>query len=103
MKKMEPLRPRSFVWRYFQILQEDSCKVRCSMCFAIISRGGVGKSAGTSCMRNHLRWKHSDVFSVVFSKESPNVGRCKKVVGVCGNKEVGAEEQTLADRGVEGS
>lgn len=58
-----PQRVRSLVWRYFEILQEDICKVRCLICPAIISRGGVGKSAGTSCMRNHIRWKHPDVFT----------------------------------------
>lgn len=61
---MEPQRARSIVWRYFEIIPEDTCKARCLLCNALISRGGIGKSAGTSCLRNHMKWKHSDVFSV---------------------------------------
>lgn len=76
-----PVRSRSIVWRYFEVLQTDKCKVRCLLCQAIISRGGVGKSAGTSCMRNHMRWKHADIFSAALK----SVGGQRMVI--CGSED----------------
>lgn len=61
---------RSVVWRYFAYSEPDGSKVRCNMCSAIISRGGVGKSAGTSCMKNHLKWRHQEEFITVFGDNS---------------------------------
>lgn len=69
------------------------------MCNAIISRGGVGKSASTSCMRNHLRWKHSDVFSIVRSSErslvadDQNVSEVKNDGGDVAKNDFGEEKK----------
>lgn len=46
------------VWTFFDQLDNDSRKVRCNQCQMIISRGGQGKTANTTSMINHIKYRH---------------------------------------------
>lgn len=48
---------KSRVWTFFDEL-DDSSKVKCNQCQAVISRGGTGKKANTTSMTNHIKYKH---------------------------------------------
>lgn len=52
----------SDVWTYFKV-DADPRKVVCNMCSAEVSRGGVGRSASTSGMLNHLKNKHVEEYN----------------------------------------
>ncbi|GBP85051.1 Zinc finger BED domain-containing protein 4 [Eumeta japonica] len=49
---------KSRVWMFFEQLDNDSRKVKCNQCQVIISRGGQGKTANTTSMNNHIKYKH---------------------------------------------
>lgn len=49
---------KSRVWMFFEQLDSDSRKVKCNQCQVIISRGGQGKTANTTSMNNHIKYKH---------------------------------------------
>ena len=50
-------RRRSKVWIYFQV-EPDERYAKCNICQTRISRGGIGKTAGTTSLLNHLKFKH---------------------------------------------
>ncbi|KAH9642818.1 hypothetical protein HF086_012312 [Spodoptera exigua] len=49
---------KSRVWMFFEQFVNDSRKVKCNQCQVIISRGGQGKTANTTSMNNHIKYKH---------------------------------------------
>lgn len=59
---------KSPVWQYFQ--EEDPRHVICKLCTIKLSRGGEGKKAGTTALKNHLRYKHADKFTDIFGGPS---------------------------------
>ncbi|KAG6454157.1 hypothetical protein O3G_MSEX008522 [Manduca sexta] len=65
---------RSPLWHYFEIDKEEAKYAICLICKLKVSRGGEGKKAGTSCMKNHLKAKHSDKFSEIYGGSSSDVG-----------------------------
>ena len=61
---------RSGVWEYFVLQVTDDSKVSCSLCNAVISRGGKDtKNFNTSNMRYHLETKHPDEYKQLAAKE----------------------------------
>lgn len=58
-KKKSPL------WKYFDVCEDDNRYAECLLCKLKISRGGEGKKAGTSAMKNHIKSKHPDKFSEI--------------------------------------
>ncbi|KAF9423243.1 hypothetical protein HW555_001312 [Spodoptera exigua] len=46
--------------------KEEAKYAICLICKLKVSRGGEGKKAGTSCMKNHLKAKHPDKFSEIY-------------------------------------
>ncbi|KAF9417216.1 hypothetical protein HW555_005618, partial [Spodoptera exigua] len=54
------------LWNYFEIDKEEAKYAICLICKLKVSRGGEGKKAGTSCMKNHLKAKHPDKFSEIY-------------------------------------
>ncbi|CAH0698531.1 unnamed protein product [Spodoptera exigua] len=61
---------RSPLWNYFEIDKEEAKYAICLICKLKVSRGGEGKKAGTSCMKNHLKAKHPDKFSEIYGGSS---------------------------------
>ncbi|XP_072936589.1 zinc finger BED domain-containing protein 4-like [Epargyreus clarus] len=61
---------RSPLWNYFEIEKGDAKYVVCLICKLKLSRGGEGKKAGTSSMKNHLQSKHPDKFSEIYGGPS---------------------------------
>lgn len=61
---------RSPLWNYFEIEKYDAKYVVCLICKLKLSRGGEGKKAGTSSMKNHLQSKHPDKFSEIYGGSS---------------------------------
>lgn len=59
---------KSYVWNYFKISDKED-KAVCQLCNAVISRGGVGKTATASAMINHLKNKHYNEF-LEYSRET---------------------------------
>ncbi|XP_049875430.1 uncharacterized protein LOC126373337 isoform X6 [Pectinophora gossypiella] len=57
---------KSPVWKYFLEVYEEPYAI-CKLCTRKVSRGGTGKKAGTSALRNHLRNKHSAAFDQVLN------------------------------------
>lgn len=55
---------KSRVWMFFEQLDNDSRKVKCNQCQVIISRGGQGKTANTTSMNNHIKYKHPTLIPV---------------------------------------
>ncbi|XP_022833037.1 zinc finger BED domain-containing protein 4-like [Spodoptera litura] len=53
-------RKRSRAWDFFDEMEDDKTKVKCTLCSSVISRGGTGRTASTSGMTNHLKLKHKD-------------------------------------------
>lgn len=53
-------RKRSRAWDFFDEIEDDKTKVKCTLCCCVISRGGTGRSASTSGMTNHLKLKHKE-------------------------------------------
>lgn len=51
----------SDIWKYYSLC-DDNKYARCINCNSEISRGGVGKSASTTSMINHLKRKHCDEY-----------------------------------------
>ena len=61
---------RSGVWEYFVLQVTDDSKVSCSLCNAVISRGGkYTKNFNTSNMRYHPKTKHPDEYKQLAAKE----------------------------------
>ncbi|XP_049875428.1 uncharacterized protein LOC126373337 isoform X4 [Pectinophora gossypiella] len=101
---------KSPVWKYFLEVYEEPYAI-CKLCTRKVSRGGTGKKAGTSALRNHLRNKHSAAFDQVLNtsqhkmlvvleasndrvevlepENQQNEGSCLKLkrTGMTGNKE----------------
>ncbi|KAF9409281.1 hypothetical protein HW555_011316 [Spodoptera exigua] len=50
--------------------KEEAKYAICLICKLKVSRGGEGKKAGTSCMKNHLKAKHPDKFSEIYGGSS---------------------------------
>ena len=58
---------RSAVWEYITL---DESKVSCSICAAVVSRGGKEtKNFNTSNMRHHLETKHPEDYKQLEAKE----------------------------------
>ncbi|XP_077975170.1 zinc finger BED domain-containing protein 4-like [Styela clava] len=54
---------RSVVWKFFEVVKEDECKVKCELCGGIVSRGGKSsKSFTTSNLKKHLEIYHPKDF-----------------------------------------
>nr|XP_053615039.1 zinc finger BED domain-containing protein 4-like [Plodia interpunctella] len=62
---MASAKKKSPLWEYFDINSENNKLAVCLLCNVNISRGGEGKKAGTSAMKNHLKSKHPDEFRAV--------------------------------------
>ena len=61
---------QSAVWEYFTVNLYDESKVSCSVCAAVVSRGGKEtKNFNTSNMRHHLETKHPEDFKELEAKE----------------------------------
>ena len=61
---------RSRVWEYFVLQVTDDSKVPCSLCNAVVFRGGKDtKNFNASNMRYHLKTKHSDEYKQLAVKE----------------------------------
>ena len=43
---------------FFEQLDDDSREVKCNQCQMIICRGGQGKTANTTSMNNHIKYRH---------------------------------------------
>lgn len=64
----------SGIWEHY-VLCENETFVKCKNCNCQISRGGVGKSATTTPMINHLKRKHSDEYEVYQGKGNASRNR----------------------------
>ncbi|CAK1592037.1 unnamed protein product [Parnassius mnemosyne] len=62
---MTSIKKRSLLWEHFDIDSDDPKLAVCLLCNVKISRGGVGKKAGTSAMKNHMKTKHLNEFRVL--------------------------------------
>ena len=61
---------RSGEWEYFVLQVTDDSKVSCSLCNAVISRGGKDtKNFNTSNMRYHLETKHPNEYKQLTAKD----------------------------------
>ena len=61
---------RSAVWEYFTLNLYDESKVSCSVCSAVVSRGGKEmKNFNTNNMRHHLETKHPEDYKELEAKE----------------------------------
>ena len=68
--KMAARIKRSAVWEYFILHVTDESKASCSLCSAVISRGGKEvKNFNTSNMRYHLETKHPNEYKRLEAKE----------------------------------
>ena len=56
-------RRKSRIWTFFDQIVGEVSKVKCNQCQAVISRGGVGKSANNTSMTNHIKYKHSELMA----------------------------------------
>ena len=56
-------RGKSKIWLFFEDVKDSPGKVKCNQCQAVISRGGVGKTANNSSMTTHIKYKHSGLVS----------------------------------------
>lgn len=61
------LKNKSVIWNFFKY--DDAVKVKCNLCFSLISRGGIGKKASTTPLFNHLRSKHKEEYDKIFSSK----------------------------------
>ncbi|KAF2883571.1 hypothetical protein ILUMI_22635 [Ignelater luminosus] len=59
---MTSVKKKSPLWEYFDINSDNNKFAVCLLCNVKISRGGEGKKAGTSAMKNHIKSKHPDEF-----------------------------------------
>lgn len=59
------VKDRSKVWDYFDVSEADNTKAICHLCKCSISRCGAGKSATTSSMLKHLKFKHNSEFNMI--------------------------------------
>lgn len=84
-------RKRSRAWDFFEEIEEDKTKVKCTLCNCVISRGGSGRNASTSGMSNHLKLKHKNtpetVSSSVNASEDNNSASLPSTSRVTSNKE----------------
>lgn len=68
---------RSAIWKHY-LNCEDSKYAKCNKCNCEISRGGVGKSASTTSLINHLKRKHQEEYKIFLEDETENK-KSKKV------------------------
>ena len=64
----------SKVWEYYIIDESDDSKAVCGECNQKVVRG-VGKSATTSSLWNHLKYKHSHLYQKRKEEEAKESGR----------------------------
>ena len=58
------------MWEYFTLNLYDKSKVSCSVCAAVVARGGKEtKNLNTSNMRHHLKTKHPEDYKELEAKE----------------------------------
>ncbi|XP_061704198.1 zinc finger BED domain-containing protein 4-like [Cydia pomonella] len=57
---MSGSRKRSNVWTFFNEMEDDKSKVKCTLCNSVLSRGGTGRTGSTSALSNHLKLKHKE-------------------------------------------
>ena len=61
---------QSAMWEYFTLNLYDQSKVPCSVCAAVVSRGGKEmKNFNTSNMHHHLETKHPEEYKELEAKE----------------------------------
>lgn len=53
-------RKRSRIWAFYDEIEDDKTKVKCTLCNCLISRSGVGRKASTTAMLNHVKIKHTE-------------------------------------------
>ncbi|XP_073962367.1 zinc finger BED domain-containing protein 4-like [Choristoneura fumiferana] len=76
---------KSRVWFFFEELDNDCRKVKCNQCQMIISRGGQGKSANTTSMNNHIKYRHPTLI--------PQLGSAIK----CSTRDDSSQSQSQAE------
>lgn len=59
---MATVNKRSPLWQHFEICEDNTKFAVCLLCNSKISRGGEGKKAGTSAMKNHIKSKHANEY-----------------------------------------
>lgn len=66
----------SFIWKIFDVSEDDNCYCTCKLCDKKLSRGGKsGKSFGTSSLHNHAKAAHANEY------EAAKTGRTNKPEG----------------------
>lgn len=60
----------SKVWNYFKVSENDVTKAVCVLCKSEISRGGTGKTASTSAMLKHLKFKHNGEYCKITNENN---------------------------------
>ena len=56
--KFIPVKKKISCMDVFEQFDHDFRKVKCTQCHVIISRGGQGKTANTTSMNNHIKYKN---------------------------------------------
>ncbi|KAF2897618.1 hypothetical protein ILUMI_08558 [Ignelater luminosus] len=70
--KMTPVNKKSPIWEYYEICSENNKLAQCLLCSIKISRGGEGKKATTTSLKNHLKTKHADQYAALINVPSTN-------------------------------
>ncbi|CAG4931464.1 unnamed protein product [Parnassius apollo] len=64
---MTPVNKKSPIGEYYEICSENNKLAQCLLCSIKISRGGEGKKATTTSLKNHLKTKHADQYAALIN------------------------------------